>query len=43
MKKLTFVLAAALMIGLISSCKHREKCPAYGKMLQENHQQKASS
>jgi len=43
MKKLAYVFVAAMMIGLISSCKQREKCPAYGKMLPNKHQKEASS
>jgi hypothetical protein len=31
MKKLAFVLSVAMVIGIFSSCKPKEKCPAYGK------------
>ncbi len=31
MKKLSAILLVALAFGLVSSCKPREKCPAYGK------------
>ncbi|HPE86546.1 MAG: hypothetical protein PHU97_12110 [Bacteroidales bacterium] len=32
MKKLSLVLAAALLMTiLLSSCKTRERCPAYGE------------
>jgi hypothetical protein len=30
MKKILALLAAALIIGTLHSCKPREKCPAYG-------------
>ena len=31
MKKITAILLVVFAIGLVSSCKPREKCPAYGK------------
>jgi hypothetical protein len=43
MKKLAYVLVAAMMIGLVSSCKQREKCPAYGKVLPNKHHKEANS
>ena len=31
MKKIKFVLLLVACASLVSSCKTREKCPAYGK------------
>jgi hypothetical protein len=31
MKKLTLLLLVVATIGLMGSCKPKEKCPAYGK------------
>jgi hypothetical protein len=31
MKKILTVLIAVFCIGMASSCKPKEKCPAYGK------------
>ncbi len=31
MKKITAIALVALTIGLLGSCKPKEKCPAYGK------------
>jgi len=42
MKKFFILLIAAASIGLISSCKSREKCPAYGKMTPKAHSGKLS-
>lgn len=38
MKKLTAIIVVVLAVGLISSCKPKEKCPAYGKNLPQKHQ-----
>lgn len=38
MKKLAAILVIVLAVGLITSCKPKEKCPAYGKNLPQKHQ-----
>ena len=43
MKKITTFLLVVMAIGLISSCKPREKCPAYGKNMPKKHQPAAHS
>lgn len=43
MKKLTAVILVVMAIGLVSACKPREKCPAYGKNVPAKHQPQARS
>ncbi len=31
MKRILTVLVAVVCLGIVSSCKPKEKCPAYGK------------
>ncbi|MFN9596766.1 MAG: hypothetical protein ACK560_08250 [Bacteroidota bacterium] len=39
MKKIAFVAVVALVVGAFSSCKPKEKCPAYGKYVPSGQQQ----
>jgi len=43
MKKLSAVILVVLAIGLVSACKSREKCPAYGKNMPTKQQPSARS
>jgi hypothetical protein len=43
MKRISSILLVIMAVGLISSCKPREKCPAYGKHLPKKHQSASHS
>jgi len=35
MKKVLYIVCAVILIGVFSSCRSHERCPAYGKIDQE--------
>jgi hypothetical protein len=35
MKKVLYIVCAVFLIGVFSSCRTHERCPAYGKIAQE--------
>jgi len=41
MNKLLYIVLAVFLLGVFSSCRSHERCPAYGKVVKEKAEEKA--